>query len=179
MAFSTALVFVSSTSFTIVILINSMVSRHKNGSLTNKKALTFGIIRLVGCYLNTGIRKDNRTIAGESSGSKRRSAFEIFQFLLIMVFQGCNLYQFLDKRSNGYKARMSAIMKKPDTALQMIRSALDAGISVKYTLMDIWFTNEPFIKNILSEWLDVIGMPALNQYVIFLLNSKYNSGSLD
>ena len=41
-----------------------------------------------------GICKNSRTIAEESSGSKR-SAFEIFQFLLLMVFQGCNLYRFL------------------------------------------------------------------------------------
>ena len=44
-----------------------------------------------------GIRKNTRTIAGESSGSKRR-AFEIFQFLLLMVFQGCNLYRFLGSK---------------------------------------------------------------------------------
>ena len=44
-----------------------------------------------------GIRKDSRTIAGESGGNKR-SAFEIFQFLLLMVFQGCNLYRFLGSK---------------------------------------------------------------------------------
>ena len=246
-----------------------------------------------------GIRKDSRTIAGESSSAKR-SAFEIFQFLLLMVFQGCNLYRFLgskkqdiacskstyhrflsnehynwrrfitllaakvvcifekltkedrfsalviddsvigrkrsksvellafifdhvinksvrgfnlltigwtdgfsfipvafnmlssakqekrfkeinpkiDKRTNGYKARMSAIMKKPDAALQMIRCALDAGISARYILMDTWFTNEPFIKNILSMGLDVIGMLKNNKQMYHYKGKLYNLDSL-
>ena len=84
----------------------------------------------------------------------------------------------IDKRTNGYKARMSAIMKKPDAALQMIRSALDAGISAKYILMDTWFTNEPFIKNILSEGLDVIGMLKNNKQMYHYKGKLYNLDSL-
>ncbi len=44
-----------------------------------------------------GIRKDSRKIKGELSDDKRTS-FEIFQFLLLMVFQGCNLYRFLGSK---------------------------------------------------------------------------------
>lgn len=48
--------------------------------------------------LNTcGIRKLARRIDGEASAEKR-TAFEIFQFLLIMVFQGCNLHRFLGSK---------------------------------------------------------------------------------
>ncbi len=64
----------------------------------------------------------------------------------------------VDKRTNGYKNRLAATMKKPDAAMEMIRSVLNAGISASYILMDTWFTNEPFIKNVLGEGLDVIGM---------------------
>ncbi len=256
-------------------------------------------LNISGLLAQCGIRKDTRTIAGESSGGKR-SAFEIFQFLLLMVFQGCNLYRFLgskrqdiacskstyhrflgnehynwhrfitllsakvirifdrltkedrfsalviddsvidrnrsksvellafifdhvigksirgfnlltigwtdgfsfipvafnmlssakqekrfkeinpkiDKRTNGYKARMSAVMKKPEAALKMIRSALDAGISAGYILMDTWFTNEPFIKNILAEGLDVIGMLKNNKQVYHYKGKLYNLDSL-
>lgn len=45
-----------------------------------------------------GIRKDSRRQKGESS-SEKRTAFEIFQFLLLMVFQGCNLYRFLGSKN--------------------------------------------------------------------------------
>ena len=44
-----------------------------------------------------GIRKTTRTMSGEMSSDKR-TAFEIFQFLLLMVFQGCNLFRFLGSK---------------------------------------------------------------------------------
>ena len=246
-----------------------------------------------------GIRKNNRTISGESSGEKR-TAFEIFQFLLLMVFQGTNLYRFLgskrqdiacskstyhrflgnehynwrrfitllaakvirffdtltkedrfhalviddsvigrnrsksvellafifdhvigksirgfnlltigwtdgfsfipiafnmlssakqekrfkeinpkiDKRTNGYKARKSAVMRKPDAALEMIAGALDAGIVAQYLLMDTWFTNEPFIKRIMEIGLDVIGMLKNNKQMYHYKGKLYNLDSL-
>lgn len=227
----------------------------------------------------TNIRKETRTLCGESSGEKR-TAFEIFQFLLLMIFQGCNLYRFLgskkqdiacskstyqrflndvhynwkrfitllaakviswldrltdpnrfkafvlddsfvgrkrskkvelmawvfdhvsgkklrgfnlltlgwtdgfsfipvafnmlssakaarriidikegiDKRTNGYKNRMAAIVQKPDAAITMIKAALETGIEAGYVLMDTWFTNEPFINQIKGLGLEVIGM---------------------
>lgn len=64
----------------------------------------------------------------------------------------------VDKRTNGYKNRVAATMRKPEAAMEMIRSVLNAGIPADYILMDTWFTNEPFIKSVLGEGLDVIGM---------------------
>ena len=64
----------------------------------------------------------------------------------------------LDKRSNGSKVRKDAILQKPDAAIKLIRSTLDAGIKASYVLMDTWFTNEPFIAQVLEQGLDVIGM---------------------
>lgn len=64
----------------------------------------------------------------------------------------------IDRRTNGYRARVSATMHKPDAAIAMIREALAAGVPAQYILMDTWFTNEPFIKRILGCGLDVIGM---------------------
>ena len=43
------------------------------------------------------IRKNSRKLAGEESGAKR-SAFEVFQFLLMIAFEGYNLYRFLGSR---------------------------------------------------------------------------------
>ena len=84
----------------------------------------------------------------------------------------------IDKRTNGYKARQSAIVQKPYAAMQMIKSALDAGISARYILMDTWFTNEPFIKNIMAEGLDVIGMLKNNKQVYHYKGKLYNLDSL-
>lgn len=64
----------------------------------------------------------------------------------------------IDMRTNGAKVRKDAVMKKPEAAIALIRSALAAGISASCVLMDTWFTNEPFIHDVLSEGLDVIGM---------------------
>ncbi len=64
----------------------------------------------------------------------------------------------IDKRTNGYRRRKEAIDKKPNLAIKLIRNALNIGITADYVLMDTWFTNEPLIKDILNEGLDVIGM---------------------
>jgi len=64
----------------------------------------------------------------------------------------------IDKRTNGYKNRMAAIVQKPDAAITMIKAALETGIEAGYVLMDTWFTNEPFINQIKGLGLEVIGM---------------------
>lgn len=64
----------------------------------------------------------------------------------------------IDKRTNGYKNRVAATMQKPEAAIAMIKAALEAGIEAGYVLMDTWFTNEPFIKQIRELGLEVIGM---------------------
>ncbi len=74
----------------------------------------------------------------------------------------------IDKRTIGYRNRINAMMQKTDAAIELIRQALDAGISADYILMDTWFTNEPFIKRILAEGLDVIGMVKDNKQQYYL-----------
>ena len=84
----------------------------------------------------------------------------------------------IDRRTNGYKARVSATMHKPDAAIAMIREALAAGVPAQYILMDTWFTNEPFIKRILDCGLDVIGMLKNNRQMYHFNGGPYNLGSL-
>ena len=80
----------------------------------------------------------------------------------------------IDKRSNGGKTRKNAVLQKPEAAIQLIRNALNAGIKASYILMDTWFTNEPFIANILAEGLDVIGMLKDNKQYYTYNEKKYN-----
>ena len=53
--------------------------------------------------------------------------------------------------------------------MQLIRNALNAGIKTSYVLMD----NEPFITNILTEGLNVIGMLKDNKQCYIYKNKKY------
>lgn len=64
----------------------------------------------------------------------------------------------IDHRSNGYKARKEALMKKNDAAVLLVRRALQAGIQADYVLMDTWFTTELMIHALLAEGIHVIGM---------------------
>lgn len=62
----------------------------------------------------------------------------------------------VDKRKSGYKNRHDAVQRKPEAAVNMIHDALAAGIQAAFVLMDTWFTNEPFIKKVIVEGIDVI-----------------------
>lgn len=84
----------------------------------------------------------------------------------------------IDKRKSGYKRRQEAVCHKPDAAMAMIHSALKAGIHASYILMDTWFTNEPFIHNILGEGLDVIGMLKDNKQLYRYKGRLYNLKAL-
>ena len=84
----------------------------------------------------------------------------------------------LDKRSNGSKVRKDAILQKPDDAIKLIRSTLDAGIKASYVLMDTWFTNEPFIAQVLEQGLDVIGMLKDNKQFYYYKSKRYNLSQL-
>ena len=64
----------------------------------------------------------------------------------------------IDKRSQGFKRRIEAMMPKPDVVLKLIKNALNIGITADYVLMDAWFTNEPMIKELRIIGLHVIGM---------------------
>lgn len=54
-------------------------------------------LNISGLLFRCGIRKDSRRLKGESFVQKR-TAFELFQFLLLMAFQGCNLYRYLGSK---------------------------------------------------------------------------------
>src|SRR4051812_38594658 len=64
----------------------------------------------------------------------------------------------IDKRSSGYKRRLEALQSAPEQIPDMIKRAMDTGIDASYVLMDTWFTQQPLIKNIKEQGLDVIGM---------------------
>lgn len=62
--------------------------------------------------------------------------------------------------------------------MAMIHNVLKAGIQASYILMDTWFTNEPFINNILGEVLDVIGMLKDNKQFYCYRSRLYNLRAL-
>ena len=64
----------------------------------------------------------------------------------------------IDKRTNGFKRRVEAVMQKPDVVLQLIKNALNIGITADYVLMDSWFTNEPMLKELRNIGLHIVGM---------------------
>jgi hypothetical protein len=64
----------------------------------------------------------------------------------------------IDKRSSGYRRREEALKPAPEVIPPMIQRALDTGIDASYVLMDTWFTQQPLIKAITDQGLDVIGM---------------------
>ncbi|WP_010530565.1 IS4 family transposase [Lentibacillus jeotgali] len=64
----------------------------------------------------------------------------------------------IDKRSSGYKRRQEALQTAPEQIPGMIKRAMNAGIDASYVLMDSWFTQQPLIKDLTEQGLDVIGM---------------------
>lgn len=64
----------------------------------------------------------------------------------------------VDKRSSGYKRRKEALQTAPEQIPDMLKRAMNAGIDASYVLMDSWFTQQPLIKTITEQGLDVIGM---------------------
>jgi hypothetical protein len=64
----------------------------------------------------------------------------------------------IDKHSSGYKRRIEALQTAPEQIPSMIQRAMIAGIDASYVLMDTWFTQQPLIKTIKEQGLDVIGM---------------------
>jgi len=64
----------------------------------------------------------------------------------------------VDRRTIGYKQRLMAQKKAPLVMLDMLRSALAAGINAKYVLFDSWFSAPVTILKIVMEKLHVITM---------------------
>ena len=77
----------------------------------------------------------------------------------------------IDKRTSGYKRRLEALQTAPEQIPNMLKRAMDIGIDASYVLMDTWFTQQPLIKAITDQGLDVIGMvKKLNQR--YLMDGK-------
>lgn len=89
-------------------------------------------------------------------------SFVPVDFAMLSSGKEANRYQEtsdkIDKRTNGFKRRKEAISKKSEVVVQLVRNALKHGIHADYVLMDTWFTNEPMLKSLCAEGLDVIGM---------------------
>ena len=64
----------------------------------------------------------------------------------------------IDKRSSGYKRRLEALQTAPEQIPNMIKRVMDRGVDASYVLMDTWFTQQPLIKDIKEQGIDVIGM---------------------
>lgn len=64
----------------------------------------------------------------------------------------------IDKRTSGFKRRVEALESAPKLVADMVKRALNAGISASYVLMDTWFTHEPLILSLKEIGIDVIGM---------------------
>lgn len=64
----------------------------------------------------------------------------------------------VDKRSSGYKRRKEALQTAPEQIPGMVEQAMNAGIDASYVLMDSWFTQQPLVKEVNEQGLDVIGM---------------------
>jgi len=62
----------------------------------------------------------------------------------------------VDKRTCGYQQRVMAQAKAPFVMLDMLRSAIAAGIHAKYVLFDSWFSAPATILKIVAEKLHVI-----------------------
>lgn len=66
--------------------------------------------------------------------------------------------QNVDKRTCGYQQRLMAQTKAPLVMLDMLRSAIAAGIHASYVLCDSWFSAPATILKIIAETLHVITM---------------------
>lgn len=94
-----------------------------------------------------------------------------FSLLSSKTSQINGISETVDKRTSGYKRRMDALQSAPEQVTAMIGRALSIGVEASYVLMDTWFTQQPLIKSIVDQGLDVIGMvKATNQR--YFVNQK-------
>ena len=64
----------------------------------------------------------------------------------------------VSKKTVSYKRRLQAISSKPDASKNLVENAIKKGITANYILCDSWFTNEPFLLDMLNLDMDVIAM---------------------
>jgi len=80
-----------------------------------------------------------------------------------------------DKRTNGHKRRKNALTTSPDSALEMLKQAVTAGIKAKYVLFDSWFSFPTTIIKICKMNLDVIAMLKDTPKIYYTYNGERKS----
>src|SRR5699024_2625556 len=88
------------------------------------------------------------------------ATFMPIDFSLLSSNKSCinGISEDVDKRSSGYKRRKEGLQTAPEQIPGMISRAMNFGVDASYVLMDSWFTQQPLIKEITEQGLDVIGM---------------------
>ena len=64
----------------------------------------------------------------------------------------------VSKKTVSYKRRLQAISSKPDASKNLVENAIKKGITANYILYDSWFTNEPFLLDMLNLDMHIIAM---------------------
>ena len=68
----------------------------------------------------------------------------------------------LHHRSNAHTRRTETSKGKNKLALEMLKRALDQGITANYLLVDSWYVKPNFIKEVTNEGIDVVARIANN-----------------
>jgi len=103
---------------------------------------------------NTFIPVDTQPLASENEKKRLQQAREI------------------DKRSCGHKQRLMAQTKAPLVMIDMLSTAIAAGINAKYVLCDSWFSAPANILKIIAEKLHVITMAKKTPKVHYRYNGQ-------
>ena len=82
--------------------------------------------------------------------------------------------QTLHHRSNAYARRAETEKGKNTLAMEMLKRALDQGITADYLLVDSWYAKPNFIKEVKDEGVDVIARIA-NNNKIWNFKGKYKT----
>ena len=78
----------------------------------------------------------------------------------------------VDKRTSGYKARQLAQTPAPDVLLNMLRTAIKAGIEASHILFDSWFSFPSFILKLRKMGLHVVAMVKKLETVHYLYHDR-------
>jgi len=78
----------------------------------------------------------------------------------------------IDKRTNGYKFRMTALEKKTDALVDLVKKAVEKGIPADYVLFDSWYAFPKIISKIKALKVDVIAMVKKMPNVYYNFNGK-------
>ena len=80
----------------------------------------------------------------------------------------------LHHRSNAHTRRTETSKGKNKLALEMLKRALDQGITANYLLVDSWYAKPNFIKEVTNEGIDVVARIA-NNNKIWNFKEKYKT----